>query len=145
MRLLLDEDVPQQLVEPIRYVLRGHHVKHVNDLGWSGKKDLRLYADAKGKFDAILTNDGAQLDDPDECRAIKDSGLHHVRYEVKNGIDGLAIAIGSVIASIRSIVELLEKSEKQLLVRVSSIQGKRYSVIDPAMEPPRYWPRKKSR
>ena len=36
MKLLLDEDVPVQLVEPLRRLLREHQVHHVQDLGWKG-------------------------------------------------------------------------------------------------------------
>jgi hypothetical protein len=39
MKLLLDEDVPVQLVEPLRRLLREHRVDQVQDLGWKGKKD----------------------------------------------------------------------------------------------------------
>lgn len=81
MKLLLDEDVSLQLVEPLRRLLRGHQVDHVQDLGWKGKKDRFLLPDASGKgYDALLTNDGAQLDSAEETRAIRDSGMHHIRY-----------------------------------------------------------------
>jgi hypothetical protein len=33
MKLLLDEDAPVQLVEPLRRLLREHQVDHVQDLG----------------------------------------------------------------------------------------------------------------
>jgi len=42
MRLLLDEDVPVQLVEPLRRMLPGHRVDHTAELGWKGKKDRFL-------------------------------------------------------------------------------------------------------
>ena len=66
MKLLLDEDVPVQLVEPLRRLLREHQVDHVQDRGWKGKKDRFLLPDASGNgYDALLTNDSAQLDSAD--------------------------------------------------------------------------------
>jgi len=38
VRLLLDEDVPVQLLGPLRHLLREHVVDHVQYLGWKGKK-----------------------------------------------------------------------------------------------------------
>lgn len=49
MRLLLDEDVPVQLLEPLRHLLPGHLVDHVQAIGWKGKKDLFLLTDAAAK------------------------------------------------------------------------------------------------
>ncbi|MGH3765020.1 MAG: DUF5615 family PIN-like protein [Pseudonocardiaceae bacterium] len=69
MKLLLDEDVPVQLVEPLRRLLHEHQVDHVQDLGWKGKKDRFLLPDARGKgYDALLTNGSAQLDSAEETR-----------------------------------------------------------------------------
>ena len=69
MKLLLDEDVPVQLVEPLRRLLRGHQVDHVQSLGWKGKKDCFLLPDASRKgYDALITNDSAQLDSAEAPR-----------------------------------------------------------------------------
>src|SRR5487761_543689 len=128
MRLVLDEDVPLQLLEPIRHLLRGHIVDHVDQLGWKGKKDRFLLPDAHRRgYDALVTNDSAQLDSIEESKAIKDSGLHHIRYRqnTRLGLDGLALAIGSVIATIRQIVDELEHAEDQRLVEIQSIQSGR--------------------
>jgi hypothetical protein len=76
MRLLIDEDTAVQLIEPLRHVLFGHDVMHVSGLSWKGKKDLRVFPDAKNAgFHALITKDRAQLNDPRECDAIKKSGL----------------------------------------------------------------------
>src|SRR3712207_249411 len=99
MGLLLDEDVPEPLIAILRHVLRGHTVQHIGELNWKSKKDVQLYADAKRLgFDAVLTNDLRQLNDPDECTAIKRSGLHHITYELDDGLDGLALATASILA-----------------------------------------------
>lgn len=116
MKLLLDEDVPVQLLEPLRHLLRGHQVDHVEGIGWKGKKDRFLLPDAaRSGYDALLTNDSAQLDDPEESRAIRDSGMHHIRYQQnpRHGLDGLAGAMGSVMAAIRPVVRDLEAADGQ--------------------------------
>jgi hypothetical protein len=100
VKLLLDEDVPVQLLEPLRRLLPGHQVDHVEPLGWKGKKDRFLLPDAAQRsYDALLTNDSGQLDNVDECRAIRDSGMHHIRYRQDTrrgggGLEGLAYAMG---------------------------------------------------
>ena len=133
-----------QLVEPLRRLLPGHQVDHVQQLGWKGKKDRFLLPDARRRnYDALLTNDSAQLDDVDESRAIRDSGLHHIRYpqNTNRGIDGLALAMAAVMASIRQILAELEKADGQRLIEIQAIQaGRRHRTTDPGVDPPRYWP-----
>lgn len=144
MRLLLDEDVPVQLVEPLRRLLPGHHVGHVRELGWKGKKDRFLLPDARRRdYDAFLTNDSAQLDDVEESRAIRDSGLHHIRYpqNTARGVDGLALAMAAVMAAIRSIMAELDEADGQRLIEIQAIQaGRRHRTTDPGVDPPPYWP-----
>lgn len=125
MRLLLDEDVPVQLVEPLRRLLREHQVDHVQDLGWKGKKDRFLLPDATRKgYDALLTNDSAQLDSAEETRAIRDSRMHHIRYrhDTRRGIDGLALAMAAVMAVIRPVIRELNDAQNQRLVEIQAIQ-----------------------
>lgn len=143
MRILLDEDVPVQLLDPLRVVLLGHTIDHVDRIGWKGKKDPRLYPDAKGKrYDVMITNDLAQLDDPDESRLIRDSGMHHVRYTMQTGRDGLGRAMAAVLAAAGPLVRELEAAQGQRLVRIAEISGtNRYQAVDPAVVPPAYWPR----
>src|SRR5882724_4550649 len=100
MRILLDEDVPVQITEVLRHVLRGHFVTHLLDLGWAGKPDLGVFHDVTGKFDALVTNNYHQFKDPDETKAIKKSGVHHISYEQKvPGLIGLGLAVAAVVAA----------------------------------------------
>jgi len=145
MKLLLDEDVPVQLAEPLRRLLREHQVDHVQDLGWKGKKDRFLLPDASGKgYDALITNDSAQLDSAEETRAIRDSGMHHIRYrhDTRRGVDGLAFAMAAVMAAIRPVIRELGDAQTQQLVEIQAIQPtRRHKITDPRVDPPRYWPR----
>jgi hypothetical protein len=49
VKLLLDENVPAPMTSTVKTLLRrSHDVQHVIDVrGWSGTKDLQLYAKAK--------------------------------------------------------------------------------------------------
>jgi hypothetical protein len=153
MRVLLDEDVPKPLLPALQRVLAGHDVVHVDDLHWKSKKDVNLLADAAGRgFDAIVTNDSKQLDDAEECRAIRDSGLHHIRYRQQTGrgegggLNGLALAMGAILAAMRQIVRDLESADGQRLVLIHEIRNeRRHDLIDPKLEPPAYWPSRPSR
>jgi hypothetical protein len=53
MRLLLDESLPKRL----RHHLRGHSVKTLVEMGWSGCKNGRLPAAAAAEFDARIAAD----------------------------------------------------------------------------------------
>lgn len=144
MRVLIDEDTAVQLLEPLRHLLRRHTVEHVATINWKGKKDRRVLADARGaRYDAIITRDRNQLSDPAECAAIKKSGLHHIRYaQRREGMTGLGLALGSIIAAMPMVMEELEDAEGQMLVHIVALDpGRRFELTDPATDPPRYWPR----
>jgi hypothetical protein len=145
MRLLVDEDTAVQLIEPLRHVLHGHEVRHVSEISWKGKKDRQVLPDAKvAGYDLIITRDRAQLTDPRECDAIKKSGLHHVRYtQRQEGMRGLALALGSVIAAMPLVMDELSEADSQRLVEIVAIdQRRRFNIIDPQRtSPSAYWPR----
>jgi hypothetical protein len=145
MRLLLDEDVPLQFVAPIRHLLSAHDAKHVDELSWESKKDLALLRDAaKAGFGSILTNDSSQLSSPEECKAIKLSGMHHIRFKLntRRGVEGLAYALAEVVAAIRPIVPELDTETEQRLVLVSELAvRKRHETTNAKTDPLPYWPR----
>ncbi|MFC7101222.1 DUF5615 family PIN-like protein [Nonomuraea rubra] len=86
MKILLDENVPEPLAEPLSWLLvRKHEMTHVN-AQWKGIKDRQLYDKAKRKgYDVVISNDSQQLLDPDICRAIQRSGRHVVFIETSSG------------------------------------------------------------
>ncbi len=130
-------------------LLADHRVDHVEDLGWKGKKDRFLLPDAQRRgYDALLTNDIGQLRSVDESRAIRDAGIHHIRYhqDTRRGIDGLALAMGAVMPAIRPIVRELEEANGQLLIEIQGLTpGRRHRTIDPRVDPPAYWPTRPNR
>ena len=68
MKLLLDEGLPVQLLEPLGRN-HEHTFAHVEELGWKGKLDHFLFADAaKEGFDAIIALDLDQLSDRTEWK-----------------------------------------------------------------------------
>lgn len=91
-----------------------------------------------------MTNDAAQMEDPDECRAIKKSGMHRIFYKHRHhGLRGLAVAVASLIAALPDVVDELDNAGGQRLVAIEGINPtrKRYKITDPRREPPPYWPR----
>ena len=143
MRILLDEDVPRPVLELLRAVLRGHEVDHVQTINWAGKKDLVLYRDAKqADYDVVVTNDAAQMADPDECRAVKRAGMHRVAYKQDPGLRGMALAMASLVAAMPDVVKELANADGQRLVAITGLdrRRKRYEIIDPRRKP-NYWPR----
>ncbi|MPY97477.1 MAG: hypothetical protein GEU97_05660 [Actinophytocola sp.] len=142
MDILLDADTPIQMLSLLRHILPKHQVDHVHDKGWSRKKDISLMRDARtAGYHVFVTNDWNQLDDPNETDAIKKSRLHHVRYKQRReGLKGLALSIGAVVAAMPYIIEFLETAGRQQLVKVSGIDPNgRFDNVDPTRNPPRYW------
>ncbi|WP_052847815.1 DUF5615 family PIN-like protein [Streptomyces avicenniae] len=146
MRLLIDENVPVQMVEILGRLLPGHEVCHVSGLKWAGKKDLALLPDAARKgFHAFLTKDDRQLEVPSETAAIKKSGMHHIRFSHGHkGMAGLGLAMGAVIAAMPLVVRALEGTDTQQLVHIKGlnpVDRHRFELVDPTRSPPNYWPR----
>ncbi len=151
MRILLDEDTPIQILEPLRHVLRTHEIYGIHEIGWSGKKDPQVLRDLKTstpRYELFLTNDKSQLTSPDLCDLIKKSAVHHVRYDQGRGTLGLALAMAAIIAAIIAampkVVEDLEAAKGQRLVRIRTMDRAvvRHEIVDPAKRPPSpYWPR----
>ena len=143
MKVLLDEDVPVPLIRLLRHILKGHTVDHVYEVGWKGKSDVDIYKDARTRgYDVVITNNIRQLNDPDECDAIKKSRKHLLLYNMDSGLQGLALASGAICAAIRPVVEDLATRGRQHLVRITGLASgkKRYAISDPAQHPPSpYW------
>lgn len=147
MNVLLDEDVPIQALEILRRTLPGHTIEHVDTLRrrgtrWKGKKDLALLADAKtAGFDVFVTKNRKQLHDPAETKAIKRAGVHHVVFEQQPSLRGYGRAVGAVVAAMPEIIDALEVAGGQRLIRIPALKAARHEIVDPAIDPPRYWRR----
>ncbi|WP_329456509.1 hypothetical protein [Streptomyces sp. NBC_01497] len=146
MRILIDENVPVQVLEMLRRILPEHEIKHVSEIRWAGKKDLALLPDAARKgFDAFLTRDARQLEDPSETEAIKKSGMHHIRFsQAHRGMSGLGLAMGAVVAAMPLVIAELGEAGIQQLIHIkglSPVSKHRFDRVDPSASPPSYWPR----
>ena len=146
MRILLDENVPQPLTEPLSWLLsRKHEMAHINEQ-CKGIKDPQLYDKAKRNgCDVVISNDSQQLYDPEICKAIQRSGRHVVFIAMSNGgLRSLAAAAGALIHCIREIIAELEQSDGQQIIVVPMLRGEpRYTRYDPRREGPSpMWPRK---
>ncbi|MGW3495846.1 DUF5615 family PIN-like protein [Streptomyces sp. NPDC001020] len=146
MRILIDENVPVQVLEMLRRILPGHEVKHVSEIKWAGKKDLALLPDAARKgLDIFLTRDARQLEDPSETEAIKKSGMHHIRFsQAHKGMAGLGLAMGAAVAAMPLIIGELNEADTQQLIHIKGlnpVSKHRFERVDPSVSPPAYWPR----
>ena len=141
MRILLDEDVPVQVLEILRRVLVDHEIDHVDTIRWKGKKDPVLIPNAASRgYDVLVTNDLGQLNDPDECRAIRRARIHHVTFRIGDGLRGLALAVAAIVAAMPRLVDELAGSSGQRLGEITSVKDqRRHTLIDPRKDPPPYW------
>jgi hypothetical protein len=145
MRVLVDEGMPVQVIPSLR-LNRRHEFDHVDDLGWKGKPDVQLFADAAGRgYGAVLTLDLAQLDSVDESRALKRSGLHHIGIQQgrsAQGVRGMARVVASVIVAMPYVLADLDAADGQRIVELTLLSAtRRHEVLDPRVEAVRfpYW------
>lgn len=142
MRVLVDEGMPIQVLAPLR-CNKGHTFDHVEELSWKGKHDAPLFHDAAQRgYEAVLTLDVSQLESPDESRALKRSGLHHIAVaqgRSAQGITGLARVVASVVVSMPYVLADLEQAPGQRIVELSLLRAmKRHATHDPQREANRY-------
>ncbi|WP_173077969.1 hypothetical protein [Phytohabitans rumicis] len=145
MDILLDEQVPELVLAPLRSLLSGHRIDHVQKIGWKGKQDVNLIPDMKRRGYAVLvTADVDQLEDHEECRAIKKAGTHHVRFDRSgSGTAMTASAVATVIAGLPLVIPRLDAEPAQRLVVLKLVRCKetQFTITDPEKDPPtQYWP-----
>ena len=65
--------------------------------------------------------------------------MHHVRYRQRHeGVVGLELALGSIIAAMPMVVNELEEATQQMLVRITAVDPiRRYVLTDPRTAPRR--------
>jgi hypothetical protein len=145
MRVLVDEGMPVQVIASLR-LNRRHEFDHVDELGWKGKPDVQLFADAAAHgYDAVLTLDLSQLDSFDESRALRRSGLHHIGIQQgrsAQGMRGMARVIASVVVAMPYVLADLDTADGQRIVELTLLAAtRRHEVLDPRVEVARfpYW------
>lgn len=126
-----------------------HQVDHVQEIRWKGKPDRNLIPDMRRRgYMVLVTADINQLEDYDECTAIKKAGIHHVRFERHGrGVAETASAIATIVAGLPLVIPQLENASGQRLVELAVVKcgDARYKITDPEREPPsRYWPGRKA-
>lgn len=145
MRVLVDEGMPVQVLEPLR-LNKGHSFDHVDEIHWKGKKDVSLFRDAASRgYEAILTLDVAQLESSDESRALRQAKLHHIAIQqgrTAQGVRGMARVIASVVAAMPYVLDDLNVAKGQRVVQLSLLKAaRRHDVFDPQADTSRfpYW------
>jgi predicted nuclease of predicted toxin-antitoxin system len=142
VRLVVDEGVPVQVLEPLRRN-KGHQFAHVTDLGWDGQKDQPLFAAAAQRgFDAIVALDVDQLFEPAEWRALRRSRLHHISLRqgrTVRGRTGVARVLASLIVAMPYVLADLATTDGQRIVEVALLAATaRHELFDPRRERQRY-------
>jgi PIN like domain len=142
VRLLVDEGVPVQVLEPLRRN-KGREFLHIHEEGWDGRKDRFLFDHAKRRgFDALIALDVDQLAEPVEWRALKTSGLHHVSLRQGRSVSGrtgLARVMGSLIVAMPYVLADLELESEQRIVEIRLLSAtSRHTLYDPRREQVRY-------
>jgi hypothetical protein len=145
MRVLVDEGMPVQVLEPLR-LNKGHSFDHVEEIRWKGKKDVSLFRDAASRgYEAILTLDVAQLESIEESGALRKSKLHHIAIQqgrTAQGVRGMARVIASVVAAMPYVLDELDIAKGQRVVQLSLLKAaRRHEVFDPQIDAARfpYW------
>lgn len=143
VKILIDEQAPLPVVEPLRRLLRGHTVDHVDAINWKGKKDSKLLPEAALRgYDVLVTADAGQLSDPAELKLIMSGGIHHVLFEQNGkGVSHLTSMMATIIAGMPDALARLEKAPAQLLIKLTLVKPTHALVIDPRKQP--YWPRRR--
>jgi hypothetical protein len=142
VRVLVDEGVPVQVLEPLRRN-RGHEFEHVAEMGWDGRKDQQLFATAARRgFEALVAVDVDQLVEAGEWRALKKSGLHHISLRqgrTVKGATGVARVLASLIVAMPYVLADLAGVDSQRIVEVSLLSAAaRHESFDPRREARRY-------
>jgi hypothetical protein len=142
VRLLVDEGVPVQVMQPLR-LNRGHEFAHVTELRWSGRKDTALFESAARRgFDAIVVLDVDQLVEPVEWRALRASALHHISLRqgrTIRGASGVARVAASLIVAMPYVLVELSAVAEQRIVEISLLSATaRHEAFDPKVEQRRY-------
>jgi hypothetical protein len=145
MRVLVDEAMPVQLIEPLR-LNKSHVFDGVDGIRWKGKPDVQLFTDAAARgYEAVLTLDLSQLESFEESRARKRSGLHHIGIQQgrpAQGLRGMARVIASVVVAMPYVLQELERSPGQRVVELTLLSAtRRHAIFDPRVETARfpYW------
>ncbi|QOC92177.1 PIN-like domain-containing protein [Micromonospora craniellae] len=144
MKILLDEQVPEPVLDPLGHLLRSRHtVDHDQTIGWKRKKDIHLLPDLAARgYHVLVTADLNQLYREDECKLIHKHGFHHVRFkQVGTGVTATASAIATIVAGLPAVLPELECAESQRLVLLKPVRSSKsqFEMVDPRVDPPPYW------
>jgi len=142
VRLLVDEGVPVQVLEPLRRN-KGHEFVHVHEAGLNGRKDKFLFSHAMQRgFSALIALDVDQLVEPAEWRSLKASGLHHLSLRqgrTVRGAKGLARVMSSFIVAMPYVLAELQAVDGQRIVEIQLLSATaRHKTYNPRYEQARY-------
>jgi len=106
VKVYLDENLPPFVARPLAVVYQDHTFATFEDEELQGVLDIPLMRTLRERgFDAIVTKDRNQLKDPDERRAVAESGLRWIGVADKKlkGLEQIAITVSTLIAGMRFV------------------------------------------
>lgn len=110
MKFYIDENLTPELGGPLTRIYRGHQFRLPREEQLGGVEDIALFGDlAMRDFDAIITEDKAQLEDDNERDALRDSCLHWIGVAKLDGsgisqiASQLAVVLGGVALGTRRL------------------------------------------
>ena len=106
MKVYLDENLPPFVARPLAVVYQEHTFATFEDEELQGVLDIPLMRTLRERgFDAIVTKDRNQLKDPEERRAVAESGLRWIGVADKKlkGLEQIAITVSTLIAGMRFV------------------------------------------
>ena len=142
MRVLIDEGVPWQVLEPLRRN-KDHEFEHVAKSRFQRREDRFLFGDAVSRgFDVIIVLDVHQLLEPTEWRALRASSVHHVSLRqgrTVRGQTGVARVIAPLVVAMPYVLRDLQDADSQRMVEIELLAATaRHTAFDPRRERKRY-------
>ena len=115
MRFFIDHNLSPQLLSPLVSIHPKHGFRCALQEDLAAAKDIPLFSELVDRqFEAIITRDRNQLADPDECAALRASGLHWLGVKDTGvpGLLGLALDSAAITVGLTIVLPDLESGQQ---------------------------------
>ena len=121
MRFLLDENETSAILDPLRFIYKGHQFEHASDVFGKGTLDLDLIPQMRNAgFDCLITRDGNQLQIDAERQALVEHGIHWIghRKPPGKGAHMISTLTATYVAAFPHIIGALKNATESRSIRV---------------------------
>ncbi|KQQ80997.1 DUF5615 family PIN-like protein [Arthrobacter sp. Leaf137] len=109
MRFFVDENTSPRIVDTLGQIFMSHEFVTPESLDLSGASDVSVFERlGEHRFDAIITKDKNQLENPDELRSLYENGIHWVGYKDIKGLGGVPLMATVTATLAGGLVPLLD-------------------------------------